>query len=102
MFDKKNNWFIQFGAGVAVPFMEGKNSKGERESNFTVNYSLGFGKWFSPYMGWRLAFQGGPLHYTDGGMNRMKYVTANLDFMWDMFNSLGALTLTEYSLSSHS
>lgn len=89
--DKKNNWFIQFGAGVAVPFMEGKNSKGERESNFTVNYSLGFGKWFSPYMGWRLAFQGGPLHYTDGGMNRMKYVTANLDFMWDMFNSLGGV-----------
>lgn len=55
--DKKNNWFIQFGAGVAVPFMEGRNEKGDRESNFTVNYNVGFGKWFSPYMGWRMSFR---------------------------------------------
>ena len=89
--DKTNNWFIQFGAGVAVPFMEGRNEKGDRESHFTVNYNVGFGKWFSPYMGWRLAFQGGPLHYSNGGMSKMKYVTANLDFMWDMFNSLGGV-----------
>lgn len=89
--DKTNNWFIQFGAGVAVPFVEGRNSKGDRESNFTVNYNVGFGKWFSPYMGWRMSFQGGPLHYTNGGMSKMKYVTANLDFMWDMFNSLGGV-----------
>ena len=90
--DKKNNWFIQFGAGVAVPFMEGHNAKGDRESHFTVNYNVGFGKWFSPYMGWRLNFQGGPLHYADGAhMAKMKYVTANLDFMWDMFNSLGGV-----------
>ena len=89
--DKTDNWFIQFGAGVAVPFMESDNGHGKRESNFTANYSLGFGKWFSPYMGWRLNFQGGALHYTNFGMQKMKYVTANLDFMWDMFNSLGGV-----------
>lgn len=90
--DKKNNWFIQFGAGAAVPFMEGRNAKGDRESHFSLNYSFGFGKWFSPYMGWRLAFQGGPLHYElNGEMNKFNYVTANLDFMWDMFNSLGGV-----------
>lgn len=89
--DKKNNWFIQFGAGVAVPFLEGRNAKGDRESHFTANYYVGFGKWFSPYMGWRLAFNGGALHYENNGMQRFKYVGANLDFMWDMFNSLGGV-----------
>ncbi len=89
--DKKDNWFIQFGAGVAVPFVEGRNSSGDRESHFTVNYNVGFGKWFSPYVGWRLAFNGGPLHYEKDGMSKFKYVGANLDFMWDMFNSLGGV-----------
>ncbi len=89
--DKKDNWFIQFGAGIATPFVEGVNRNGDRERNITANYNVGFGKWFSPYMGWRLAFNGGALHYTDGGMNRMKYVGGNVDFMWDMFNSLGGV-----------
>ncbi|MDE6196366.1 MAG: OmpA family protein [Muribaculaceae bacterium] len=88
---KHDNWFIQFGAGVAVPFVEGRNAQGDRESHFTVNYNVGFGKWFSPYLGWRLAFNGGPLHYERDGMNKFKYVGANLDFMWDMFNSLGGV-----------
>ncbi|MBJ2160708.1 MAG: OmpA family protein [Muribaculaceae bacterium] len=86
---KTDNWFIQFGAGVATPFVEGVNDKGDRERHFTVNYNLGFGKWFSPYMGFRVAFNGGPLHWEDHGMYRAKYVGANVDFMWDMFNSLG-------------
>ncbi len=89
--DKHDNWFIQFGAGAAVPFFEGRNKEGNRESHFTVNYNVGLGKWFSPYMGWRLAFNGGPLHFEDQGMRRFKYVNANLDFMWDMFNSLGGV-----------
>jgi len=92
--DSKDNWFIQFGAGVATPFVEGKNSKGEREHHFTLNYNVGFGKWFSPYMGWRLAFNGGPLHYEMDGMRKMNYVGANLDFMWDMFNSVGGVNST--------
>lgn len=90
--DSHDNWFIQFGAGVATPFVEGKNAKGDRSRQYTVNYNVGFGKWFSPYMGWRLAFNGGPLHYTIGDqMHKIRYVGANLDFMWDMFNSLGGV-----------
>lgn len=89
--DKKNNWFIQFGAGIGTPFVEGVNFKGERSRDLTVNYNFGFGKWFSPYMGWRLVFNGGPLHWEDHGMNKAKYVGANVDFMWDMFNSLGGV-----------
>ena len=90
--DKKNNWFIQFGAGIAVPFVEGADSHGDRERHITVNYNFGFGKWFSPYVGWRLTFNGGPLHWVDKDvMYKSKYVGANVDFMWDMFNSLGGV-----------
>ncbi|MDE6206548.1 MAG: OmpA family protein [Muribaculaceae bacterium] len=89
--DKSDNWFIQFGAGAAMPVVDGLNKEGHHESHYSLNYNVGFGKWFSPYMGWRLAFQGGPLHFEDGGMNKFKYVNANLDFMWDMFNSLGGV-----------
>lgn len=86
--DKTDNWFIQFGAGIAIPFVEGANKSGDRERDITVNYNVGFGKWFSPYMGWRASFMGGPLHYENAGMSKFKYVSANVDFMWDMFNSL--------------
>ena len=83
-----DNWFIQLGAGIDAPFVDGVDSKGEHHSSLTVNYNVGFGKWFSPYMGWRLAFNGGPLHWHSGeGFAKAKYVGANLDFMWDMFNS---------------
>ncbi|MCM1067936.1 MAG: OmpA family protein [Muribaculaceae bacterium] len=89
--DKHDNWFIQLGAGFAVPFMENKAESGDKESHFTVNYNLGFGKWFSPYLGFRLAFNGGPLHYENDTFNKFYYVGANFDFMWDMFNSLGGV-----------
>lgn len=89
---KTDNWFIQFGAGFAVPFVEGRDAAGNRKSHFTVNYNVGFGKWFSPYLGWRLAFNGGPLHYeNEGSMSKFYYVGANADLMWDMFNSLGGV-----------
>lgn len=89
--DKSENWFIQFGAGTAVPFVEGVDAQGKHKSHFSVNYNVGFGKWFSPYMGWRLSFNGGPLHYESDGMRKFNYVNANADFMWDMFNSLGGV-----------
>lgn len=89
---KHDNWFIQLGAGFDAPFVEGVDSKGEHHSSLSLNYNLGFGKWFSPYMGWRLSFNGGPLHWhNNGDFYKAKYVGANLDFMWDMFNSLGGV-----------
>lgn len=89
--DKNHGWFLQFGAGVAAPMLEGHNAQGEHEAHYTVNYNAAFGKWFSPYMGWRLAFNGGPLHYENNGVSKFNYVGANLDFMWDMFNSIGGV-----------
>lgn len=90
--DSKDNWFIQFGAGFAIPYVEGRNAQGKYESHLTMNYNVGFGKWFSPYMGWRLSFYGGPLHSPNGNtIKKFNYVNGNLDFMWDMFNSLGGV-----------
>ncbi|MDE5642803.1 MAG: OmpA family protein, partial [Muribaculaceae bacterium] len=51
----------------------------------------GFGKWLSPYLGWRRSFLGGPLHWDNEVYSKAKFVNANLDFMWDMFNSLGGV-----------
>ena len=89
--DKSDGWFLQLGAGVAAPMLEGHNAQGQHQAHYTVNYNAGFGKWFSPYMGWRLAFNGGPLHYENNGMSKFNYVGANLEFMWDMFNSIGGV-----------
>lgn len=89
--DKYDNWFLQVGAGFAVPFMENKAEGRHKDAHFTVNYNLGFGRWFSPYLGWRLSFNGGPLHYENETFNKFYYVGANFDFMWDMFNSLGGV-----------
>lgn len=90
--DASQDWFIQLGAGIAAPFTEGINSDGNHYTHLTVNYNVGVGKWISPYLGMRLAFNGGPLHWNNGkDMAKMKYVGANLDFMWDMCNTFGGV-----------
>lgn len=90
--NKGDNWFLQFGAGAATPIIEGRRADDTRRSLFTANYNFGFGRWFSPYMGFRFAFNGGPLHYYEhGNTGKFNYAGANLDFMWDMFNSIGGV-----------
>ena len=86
-----DNWFIQIGAGIASPFMEDHPAGPSPEHHITVNYNFGFGKWMSPYLGWRLSFYGGPLHWQNVSWEKSKYVNANFDLMWDMFNSLGGV-----------
>ncbi|MEE1207606.1 MAG: OmpA family protein [Muribaculaceae bacterium] len=83
----RDNWFIQIGGGINSAFMENYLPGGDKKHHMTVAYNFAFGKWFSPYIGWRLSFLGGPLHWDNGEFSKAKYVNANLDFMWDMFNS---------------
>ena len=84
---KSQNWFIEIGAGINVPFVEGSHGDGG-ERHITANYGVGFGKWFSPYLGWRFEAQGGAAHWENGGVTaRFKMVNANIDLMWDMLNS---------------
>lgn len=83
-----SNWFIEFGGGANMPIVE---NRGDGNRQFTANYGVGFGKWFSPYFGWRTEFQGGSIHWNNGKelMGHAKTVNGNVDIMWDMFNSLG-------------
>jgi len=84
------NWFIELGAGFNMPFVEGSDDK----AHFTANYGVGFGKWFSPYFGWRMEFAGGSIHWNQmggKGMAHAKTINGNVDIMWDMFNSIGGV-----------
>lgn len=87
---KKDNWFIQLGAGMELPIVEHAPHSATR--HITAAYGAGFGKWFTPYLAWRLGAQGGAYHFNaSGAYRKAKFVNANLDLMWDMFNSFGSV-----------
>lgn len=59
----RDNWFIQIGAGINGTFVENSHSKiKDPHHQMSVAYNFGFGKWISPYLGWRISFLGGPIH----------------------------------------
>lgn len=87
----KDNWFIQLGAGINSPFMENYLPDGSQKHHITATYNLAFGKWFSPYIGWRLGFNGTTFHWDNQQFNSAKMVNANFDIMWDMFNTFGGV-----------
>lgn len=93
-----DNWFIQVGAGINSPFVENYLKNGNEKHHITAAYNVGFGKWFSPYLGWRMSFQGGALHWDNQVYSKSKYVNANLDLMWDMFNSFKVNTNRVFSI----
>ncbi len=84
-----DNWFLQLGAGVDVPLVENDLPGGGANHHFTAAYNLGFGRWFSPYLGWRLGFTYSRLHWDNQVYSKAHSINANFDMMWDMFNSLG-------------
>ena len=53
----------------------------------TAAYNLGFGRWFSPYLAWRLDLQYSQMKWKNYGLNKARYANANFDIMWDMFNT---------------
>lgn len=85
----RDGWFLQAGAGIDVPYVEDTDTKGR---HITAVYNLGVGRWFSPYIGFRFSGYYGSIHYYNQDyMNRAKSANLNLDFMWDMFNSIGGV-----------
>ncbi len=85
---KGSNWFIQIGAGMEMPIVEHFPTSSPR--HITAAYGAGFGKWFTPQLAWRFGAQGGAYHYNAAqGYHKAKFVNANLDLMWDMFNTFG-------------
>lgn len=99
----RNNWFIQLGAGVNQPFVErgiGMQAPGDAvdKNKMTAVYNFGFGRWFSPYLGFRINAIGGALHWDNptleqpnNGWTKAKHANVNAEIMWDMFNSLGGV-----------
>ena len=101
----RNNWFIQIGAGINQPFVEsGINGAKSPLHNvdrkkMTLAMNFGFGRWFSPYLGFRINAIGGALHWDNpngltpqfGGFTHAKHVNLNAEIMWDMFNSFGGV-----------
>ncbi len=97
----RNNWFIQIGAGINQPFVEQgvgieSNLKSVDKTKMTVAYNLGFGRWFSPYLGFRINAIGGAMHWDNPtvaqpnrGWSKGKHVNVNFELMWDMCNSIG-------------
>lgn len=88
----KDNWFIQIGAGINSPFVEHRRADGSSaKHHLTTTYNLAFGKWFSPYIGWRLGFNYAAIHWENNQFEKAKSANANFDIMWDMFNSFGGV-----------
>ena len=87
----RDNWFIQFGAGINVPLVENYLPDGSQERHVTAAYNLGFGKWITPYLGWRISGLYGEIKWDNIVPSKAQYVSANFDLMWDMFNSIGGV-----------
>lgn len=99
----RDNWFLQMGAGINQPIVErgvGATSGSNmlERSQMTVVYNFGFGRWISPYMGFRLNALGGALHWNNpsllqptNGWSRAKHVNLNFEIMWDMLNSVAGV-----------
>lgn len=99
----RNNWFLQFGAGINQPFVErgiGVKSPGKDVNRhiMTVTYNFGVGHWFSPYLAMRLNALGGVLHWNNptrdqpgNGRVSARHVNLNAELMWDMCNSFAGV-----------
>ena len=94
----RNNWFIELSAGANQPLVERQSGPVLQGRLWTVNYGVGFGRWFSPYLGFRIKAIGGPLHWNYAGdannnlsWTRSRHVSLTAELMWDMFNSFGGV-----------
>ncbi|MDE7181169.1 MAG: OmpA family protein [Muribaculaceae bacterium] len=98
---KNSNWFIELGAGAGQPLVEKGTEKTVDGKKWTAAYSVGFGRWFSPYLGFRIKAIGGAVHWNAVnwdkkadwayGWSRAKHVNLQAELMWDMFNSFGGV-----------
>ncbi|MCI9607002.1 MAG: OmpA family protein [Muribaculaceae bacterium] len=84
----KDNWFIQLGAGIQIPYVDHYLNTGKDKRHITALYNVGFGHWFSPYLGFRITGYYGKMHLDWAKTSSANMANANADLMWDMFNSI--------------
>ena len=87
----RQNWFIQLGAGMQVPYVDHYLNHGDSKRHITAVYNVGVGHWFSPYLGFRLTGYYGKLHLDWAKYNKANMLNVNADLMWDMFNSIAGV-----------
>ncbi|WP_029903777.1 OmpA family protein [Prevotella sp. 10(H)] len=86
-----DNWFIGLGAGANFVLGD-DNGDADFLNRLTVAPTIQVGKWYNPYIGGRLKFQGGSLHNFQNNATDMihnKYFAVEADVMWDVTNYLG-------------
>lgn len=91
--DWSDNWFLQFGAGMNLPLLENYMPNGDAQRHITGAYNVGFGKWLTPHLGWRMTGLYSEMKWDNMVTSEAKYVNANFDLMWDMFNSIGGVNM---------
>lgn len=84
----RDNWYLQLGAGIRSPFMENKATPSTDHRRITAVYNIGVGRWISPYLGFRFSAYYGSMHWNQGVTYKARTANLNVDFMWDMFNSI--------------
>lgn len=84
----RDNWYLQLGAGAFSTYGENSLETGKAKHHITAIYHAGFGHWFSPYIGFRFTGFYGRMHWDAVRYNKASYANLNLDFTWDMLNSI--------------
>lgn len=89
----RDGWFIQAGAGINIPVMEGYQTN---DVKVGAAYNLAVGRWFSPHFAFRFsAFYTNPHEHLEDQSAYSWYSTnLNLDLMWDMCNSIAGVNLS--------
>ncbi|MDE6716353.1 MAG: OmpA family protein, partial [Muribaculaceae bacterium] len=93
----RNNWFLQLGAGINIPYVETSVGAQEKAAGETPDHkpalalNVAVGHWFSPYLALRFSALGGALKWDNNGESSGRYASLNADLMWDMFNSIGGI-----------
>ena len=95
---KKNNagdnWFISLGGGVSM-YVGDQNAEADMGDRLNWAAGLSFGKWYNPYLGFRLKLAGGQmkdfsyiLGSTSNVLSKKDFVygDAHVDLMWDVTN----------------
>ncbi len=84
----RDNWFIQVGAGVQVPFTDTWLPGDQQHRRVSMAYNAGVGHWFSPYLGFRISAMYGKMRFDMEYKEKAQMLTANADLMWDMTSSI--------------
>lgn len=104
----RDNWFIEVSAGGNQPLVErgfaakeSNNTKSVDGKKWTAAYSLGFGRWMTPYLGFRFKGMYGSLHWDapntseqaaiNAGWSHSQHASLSFEIMWDMFNSFAGV-----------